>query len=178
MIVEVSSAAAGSTADDLLAVPFFEAAAGPDPGPGAAEAGRAMGADLAGLLARQGFRGRPGDIATFVVPGGEPRRVMAVGVGPAGDAGMAAARDAAQRVAALAAATFALLGPDRAGAVRAAAEGFLLGSYRVPRAGSQPVAGQQPTPPETVTLLVGDAERNGDADHADGAGELREGLAR
>ena len=184
MIIEVSSAAAGSTPDDLLAVPFFEAATGPEPGPGAAEAARAMGADLTGVLAQQGFRGRPGDTATFAVPGGEPRRVMAVGVGPAGGAGTAAVRDAAQRVATLAAgsvhvaATFALLGPDRAGAVRAAAEGFLLGGYRAPRAGSRPVAGQQPAPPETVTILVGDAERNGTAGHADGAGELRDALAR
>jgi leucyl aminopeptidase len=176
MIIDVSTAAAGATPDDLLAVPFFEAATGPAPGPGAAEAGRAMGADLPGMLAQQGFGGRPGDTATFVVPGGEPRRVMAVGVGPAGDVAAAAVRDAAQRVATLAAgsvhvaATFGLLGPDRAGAVRAAAEGFLLGSYRAPRAGSRPVAGQQAAPPETVTLLVGDAEG--------GAGELRDALAR
>ena len=184
MIIELSSAAAGTTQGDLLAVPFFEAATGPEPGPGAAEAGRVLGADLAGLLVRQGFRGRPGDTATFAVPGGEPRRVMAVGVGPAGGAGTAAVRDAAQRVATLAAgsvhvaATFGLLGPDRAGAVRAAAEGFLLGGYRAPRAGSRPVAGQQPAPPETVTILVGDAERNGTAGHADGAGELRDALTR
>jgi leucyl aminopeptidase len=184
MIIELSSTAAASTPDDVLAVPFFEGAAGPDPGPGAVEAARAMGADLTGMLARQGFRGRPGDAATLVVPGGEPRRVMAVGVGPAGEVGTAAVRDAAQRVAALAtgsvhvATTFGLLGPDRAGAVRAAAEGFLLGSYRPPRTGSQPVAGPQPEPPETLTLLIGNAERDGAAGQADGAGELRDGLAR
>lgn len=183
-IIEVSSAAAGSTPDDLLAVPFFEAPAGPDPGPGAMEAARAVGADLTGMLARQGFRGRPGDAVTFVVPGGEPRRVMAVGVGPAGDVDAAAVRDAAQRVATLAAgpvhvaATLGRLGPDQAEAVRAAAEGFLLGSYRVPRAGSQPVAGQQPEPAETLTLLVGKAEGDRTARDADGDDELRDGLAR
>jgi leucyl aminopeptidase len=178
MIIEVSPAAAGSTHDDLLAVPFFEGTAGPDPGPGAMEAARVMGADLTGMLARQGFRGRPGDAAAFLVPGGGPRRVVAVGVGPAGDVGTAAVRDAAQRVAALAAgsvhaaATLGLLGQDRAGAVRAAAEGFLLGSYLVPRTGSQPVAGHQPVPPQTLTLLVGNAA--GDRI----PGDLRDALAR
>jgi len=176
MIIEVSSAAAGSTQDDLLAVPFFEGTAGPEPGPGAAEAARVMGADLTGMLARQGFRGRPGDAATFLVPnGGGPRRVVAIGAGRAADATTAAVRDAAQRAAALAtgsvhaAATLGLLGQDRAGAVRAAAEGFLLGSYRVPRTGSQPVTGQQPVPPRTLTLLAGDAG---------GDGDLRDALAR
>ena len=94
MIIEVSSAPAGSTDDDLLAVPFFEGPGGPEPGPGAAEAALVIGADLAGLLARQGFRGRPGDAATFLVPGGGPRRVVAVGAGPAGEASASAVRDA------------------------------------------------------------------------------------
>ena len=146
VIIEVSSASAGSTQDDLLAVPFFEGPRGPEPGPGAAEAARVIGADLAGPLDRQGFRGRPGDAATFLVPGGGPRRIVAVGAGPAGEASASAVRDAAQRVAALAAGsaraatTLGLLGPDRAASVRAAAEGFLLGSYRVPR----PAAGRWP----------------------------------
>ena len=121
VIIEVSSAPAGSTQDDLLAVPFFEGPRGPEPGPGAAEAARVIGADLAGLLARQGFRGRPGDAATFLVPGGGPRRIVAVGAGPAGEASASTVRDAAQRLAALAAGsvrvatTLGLLGPDRAG---------------------------------------------------------------
>src|SRR5262249_10160565 len=50
--------------------------------------------------------------------------------------------------------------------VRAAAEGFLLGSYRVPRTGSRPVAGPEPAPPETLTLLAGNS------------GDLRDALAR
>jgi leucyl aminopeptidase len=180
VIIEVSSAPAGSTRDDLLAVPFFEGPRGPEPGPGAAEAARIVGADLAGLLARQGFRGRPGDAATFLLPGGGPRRVVAVGAGPAGEASASAVRDAAQRLATLAAGsvrvatTLGLLGPDRAASVRAAAEGFLLGSYRVPRTGSRPVAGQQPDPPETLTLLTGD----GDSGQADGDSDLRDALTR
>src|SRR5215472_868271 len=177
VIIEVSSAPAGGTEDDLLAVPFFEGPRGPEPGPGAAEAARVIGADLASLLDRQGFGGRPGEAATFLVPGGGPRLVVAVGAGPAGQASASVARDAAQRVAALAAgsvrvATTLGLGPDRAASVRAAAEGFLLGSYRVPRTGSRPVAGQQPDPPETLTLLTGNADR----DHA--PGDLRDALAR
>ena len=172
VIIEVSSAPAGSTGVDLLAVPFFEGPGGPEPGPGAAEAALATGADLPGLLARQGFRGRPGDAATFVVPAGGPRRVVAVGAGPAGEVPASAVRDAAQRVAALAAGsvhvgtTLGLLGPDRAASVRAAAEGFLLGSYRVPRTGSRPVAGPEPAPAEMLTLLAGNS------------GDLRNALAR
>jgi leucyl aminopeptidase len=172
VIIEVSSAPAGSTGADLLAVPFFEGPDGPEPGPGAAEAALVTGADLPGLLAGQGFRGRPGDAATFVVPGGGPHRVVAVGAGPAGEVPASAVRDAAQRLAALAAGsvhvatTLGLLGPDRAASVRAAAEGFLLGSYRVPRTGSRPVAGPEPVPPETLTLLAGDS------------GDLRDALAR
>jgi len=73
VIIEVSSAPAGSTHDDLLAVPFFEGPRGPEPGPGAAEVARVIGADLAGPLARQGFGGRPGDAATFLVPRGGAR---------------------------------------------------------------------------------------------------------
>src|SRR6185437_16124291 len=46
VIIEASSAPAGSTHDDLLAVPFFEGPSGPEPGPGAAEAARVIGADL------------------------------------------------------------------------------------------------------------------------------------
>jgi leucyl aminopeptidase len=178
--IEVSSAPAGSTDDDLLAVPFFEGPRGPEPGPGAAEAARVIGADLAGLLTRQGFRGRLGDAATFLVPGGGPRRIVAVGAGPAGEASASAVRDAAQRLATLAAGsvrvatTLGLLGPDRAASVRAAAEGFLLGSYRVPRTGSRPVAGRQPDPPETLTLLTGD----GGSGQADGDSDLRDALAR
>jgi leucyl aminopeptidase len=184
VIIEVSSAPAGSTHGDLLAVPFFEGPGGPEPGPGAVDAARIMGADLASVLARQGFRGQPGDAATFLVPGGGPRRVVAVGVGPAGEVSASAVRDAAQRVAALAAgsvhvaATVALLGPDRAGSVRAAAEGFLLGSYRVPRAGSQPVTGPQPVTPETLTLLTGDTEGDRSPGQAGGDDDLRDALAR
>jgi leucyl aminopeptidase len=172
VIIEVSSAPAGSTHDDLLAVPFFEGPRGPEPGPGAAEVARVIGADLAGPLARQGFGGRPGDAATILVPGGGTRRVVAVGAGPAGEASASGVRDAAQRLAGLAAGsarvatTLGLLGPDRAASVRAAAEGFLLGSYRVPRTGGRPVAGPQPAPPEALTLLT------------DGDGDLRDALAR
>ena len=104
---------------------------------------------------------------------------MAVGAGPAAEASTSVVRDAAQQVAGLVAGsahvatTLGLLGADRAGSVRAAAEGFLLGSYRVPRTGSRPVAGQE-LPPETLTLLTGDRDRG----QAGGDGDLRDALAR
>jgi leucyl aminopeptidase len=168
--VEISLAPAGSTGEELLAVPFCEGPAGPEPGPGAAQAGQAAGADLAdlaGLVARQGFRGQAGEVAVFLVPGPGPdgrgpARIAAIGIGPAADACPAAIRDAAQCLAGLAAGssgvatTLALAGPDRAQSLRAAAEGFLLGAYRVPRAGSRPVGGAQPAPPARLTLLAGD----------------------
>src|SRR5262249_58023477 len=95
VIIEVSSIPAGSSQDDLLAVPFFEGPRGPEPGPGAAEAARVIGADLAGPLARQGVGGRPGDAATFLVPGGGSRRVVAGGAGPAGGGSASPGRRAA-----------------------------------------------------------------------------------
>src|SRR5262249_60386821 len=106
-----------------------------------------------------------------------PRLVVAVAAGPAGRASASGGGDGAQRVAALGAGsvrvatTRGLLGPDRAASVRAAAEGFLLGSYRVPRTGGRPVAGPQPDPPATLTLLAGDG---GDRVPDD----LRDALAR
>src|SRR5262249_6385030 len=119
-----------------------------------------------------------GEAATFLIPGGGPRRIVAFGAGPAGQASASVARDAAQRVAALAAGsargatTLGLLRPGRAAAVRAGAGGRLLRSRRVPRAGSRPVSGQQPAPPETLTLLTGDAGEDHDP------GDLRDALVR
>lgn len=170
--IEISTGLAGKTGDELLAVPFCEGATGPEPGPGAVAAGRAAGVDLASVLAREGFRGKTGESAVFLVPGWSPgdsgpRRIAVIGVGPAADVGAAAVRDAAQRLASVAAGsatvatTLALTGPDRAESVRAAAEGFLLGSYRVPRVGSHPIGGEAPVPPGKMTLLTSDADRPG-----------------
>jgi leucyl aminopeptidase len=52
--------------------------------------------------------------------------------------------------------TLALLGPDRSESVRASAEGFLLGGYRVPRAGNHPIGGEPAAPPGKLTLLTSD----------------------
>src|SRR5215472_2621685 len=162
--VVLAAVAAAQAPGDLLALPFSP---GPQPGPGVAETERALGVALTGMLARQGFRGQPGDVSTVLVTGGSgPRRVAALGVAPEGGGpagGLAAIRDAAQRLASLAAGspsvatTLAALGPDRPASVRAAAEGFLLGRYRPGRAGSRPVEGHRPEPADSLTLLVDDA---------------------
>jgi len=54
-----------------------------------------------------------------------------------------------------------LLGPDRSESVRASVEGFLLGCYRVPRAGSHPISGGPAAPPGRLTLLTRDTVRPG-----------------
>jgi leucyl aminopeptidase len=181
-IMDLAGAAAVATPHDLLALPFFEGAAGPEPGPGTAEAARSAGADLPamlGVLARQGFRGTPGDAATIIVSGDGPQRLAALGAGPAGSAGTSAVRDMAQRLAALAAGsasvatTLGLIGPDRPAAVRAAAEGFLLGAYRAPSKGSRPITGGRPAPPGALTLLTAGAPGT-----TAGDGDLRDALAR
>jgi len=161
-VVDLSTDPAGSDTDDLLALPFFD---GLRPGPGVADAERALGVPLTDMLARHGFRGQQGDYSSFLVPGGgRARGIAAIGLGAAGD-GPSAVRDAAQRLASQAAGsasvatTLAMLGPDRAASVRAAAEGFLLGGYRFSRAGSRPVEGERPAPPGRLTLLVAEADR-------------------
>jgi leucyl aminopeptidase len=57
--------------------------------------------------------------------------------------------------------------------VRASAEGFLLGAYRVPRTGDRPIGGEPAASPARLTLLTGatgrpasDAEARGDWDAA------------
>jgi leucyl aminopeptidase len=163
--VRTGDLAVGPGAAALLAVPFFEGPNGPEPGPGAAEAARLAGVNLAGLLARQGFLGRAGQVANIAVPDRTAgtaglRQIVALGTGPAAEAGPAAVRDAAQRLAVLAggapavATTLGLLGADRAESIRAAAEGFLLGAYRPPRIGYRPVAAERLPAPDTLTLLV------------------------
>lgn len=157
--VVLSAIPAAEAPGDLLVLPFT---AGPEPGPGVAETERALGVELTGVLARQGFLGRPGDVSTMLVAGGgRARRVAALGIGTAAG-GPTAIRDAAQRLASLAAGsagvatTLAALGPDRPASVRAAAEGFLLGSFRPSRVGSCPVDGERPGPAGPLTLLADD----------------------
>jgi len=157
--VDLSADPAGPGSADLLAMPFFD---GPRPGPGVRDAERALGVPLTDMLRQQAFRGHCGEFSTFLIPGDTgTRAIAAIGVGAAGDQS-AAIRDAAQRLATQAAGwtsvatTLALLGTDRAASVRAAAEGFLLGSYRFSKAGSRPVEGERPAPPGRLTLLVED----------------------
>jgi leucyl aminopeptidase len=168
----ISGGPAGKTGDELLAVAFYQGPTGPEPGPGTVAARQVADVDLTSALARDGFRGKAGESAVFLVPGWSPgdpgpRRIAVIGIGRASDVNAAAVRDAAQRLASIAAGsatvatTLALIGPDRAESVRASAEGFLLGGYRVSRAGSHPIGGEPPAPPRKLTLLTSDGGRPG-----------------
>ena len=189
--VRIGDLAAGPGTAALLALPFFEGPNGPVPGPGVAEAARLASGDLAGadlseFLARQGFTGRAGQAVRIAVPdrtAGIPglRQIVAIGTGPAAEAGPGAVRDAAQRLAVLAegaqavATTLGMLGADRAESIRAATEGFLLGAYRPPRMGHRPVADVRPPAPETLTLLLGS---RGSAGSGGGEASEQDALAR
>jgi leucyl aminopeptidase len=69
-----------------------------------------------------------------------------------------------------------LIGPDRVESVRASAEGFLLGGYRVARTGSHPIGGEPPAPAGKLTLLTSHPDRPGSDGNS--AGSLEDALAR
>ena len=72
-----------------------DSAAGPEPGPAAAEVSAALGVDLTGTLARQGFAGVAGETFTTLTLGRmAARSVLCLGLGPRAQAGQAAVRQA------------------------------------------------------------------------------------
>jgi leucyl aminopeptidase len=82
---------------DLLVLPCFS---GCEPGPGTAQAARALGIDLAGTLGRHGFSGDIGDAFTTLTLGRiRAGAVMLVGVGDRAQAGPAAVRQATMQAA-------------------------------------------------------------------------------
>jgi leucyl aminopeptidase len=137
--VELTDAAAPALEADVVAVPVFED--GLEVAGGAVAAlDAALGGELLGAARAEGFRGKR-DASFGLSPLGRlpARRVLLLGLGPAGDgagavealraAAGAAARAARQaRAASLAVALPAGLPPEAA--ARAAVEGALLGAYR------------------------------------------------
>src|SRR6266511_3715142 len=76
---EFSSASPAEVSADLLILPVFE---GPEAGPGVAETGKALEADLVAMYRENSFRGRFGDTLTVPTFGKLPARtVLLVGLG-------------------------------------------------------------------------------------------------
>ncbi|WP_448955481.1 leucyl aminopeptidase family protein [Labrys neptuniae] len=104
-------------------------------------------AALAALRRDRSFSGKLGELALLPASHGTGADLLAIGLGPAGHFGLDALRVAAQLAAVRGALCTSLtrLGEDRAGAVRAVAEGIGLGHYRAPGA---------PGPEEGEDLLL------------------------
>ncbi|HEX9377523.1 MAG TPA: leucyl aminopeptidase [Actinomycetota bacterium] len=134
---EFSSASPAEVSADLLILPVFE---GPEAGPGVAETGKALEADLVAMYRENSFRGRFGDTLTVPTFGKLPARtVLLVGLGRRKEATSDTLRRAIGKVARTASrfASVATTLPQAAGkpadAVQATVEGLLLGSYRFDR---------------------------------------------
>ena len=153
---EATTASAAVVEADLLVLPVFE---GPEPGPGAAEIGRAIGADLAEVLRGSDLKGKAGETLLIPGTGAAVRMILFVGVGPKASAGVGTVREAAMRAGAKArphgvvASTLPQLGSSPGASARAFVEGFLLGAYRFDRYRNVP-ADERPRT-ELVRLVVG-----------------------
>lgn len=154
---------------DLLVLPCY---AGPEPGPGAADAALALGIDLAATLRGHGFAGEVGEtFATLTLGRLSADAVLFVGLGAKAAAGPGVIRQAAMMAggqiarAARVATTLAGVSQQRAEGgpaefAAAFAEGLLLGVYQFDRYRRQPVAAQwQPPVLGRVQVLVATAEQ-------------------
>jgi len=94
---DVASTSPAHTVADVLVLPIFQ---GPEPGPGVAEVGEALGADLISVLKDHRVMGKVGE--TFAVPSlgrVKATSVVLVGLGPKGEAGAEAVRKASVKAA-------------------------------------------------------------------------------
>jgi leucyl aminopeptidase len=133
---DVASTSPTRTVADVLVLPIFQ---GPEPGPGVAEVGEALGADLISVLKDHRVTGKLGE--TFAVPSlgrVKATSVVLVGLGPKDEAGAEAVRKASLK-AARAASKFRTLAStlpqvgDPAESGAAFAEGITIGGYRFDR---------------------------------------------
>jgi leucyl aminopeptidase len=154
---EVTTAPAAEVGTDLLVLPMFE---GPEPGPGAAEVGRAMGAHLAEVFGASGLKGRSGESLLVPGTGTAARNLLLIGVGPEASASVGAVREASMRAGAKArrhrivASTLPQLASSPEASARAFAEGFLIGTYRFDRYRNVPA--DERTRTELVRAVVGE----------------------
>ena len=140
---DVSTASPAEVSADLLMLPFYQ---GRKAGPGVAEVGKALGADLMATLQDHQVTGRVGDAVTFPTFGKiAARSLMLVGLGPKDEADPGALRRALLRVAGRAS-KFARVASalhqatgDRAESLHAFAEGLVLGAYRFDRYKQRPI---------------------------------------
>ncbi|HCP61480.1 MAG TPA: hypothetical protein DIU14_03290, partial [Actinobacteria bacterium] len=127
---ELSSASPADVAADLLVIPFFR---GPTVGPGGAEVGEALGADLAATLKEQSLTGKAGQAFPIPTFGRiKAKMVLLVGLGEQDEAGPTAVRRALLKSgarisrAATVATTLGQVGGDPEESAAALAEGVVL----------------------------------------------------
>jgi hypothetical protein len=125
---DVADRLPATVAVDALILPCTEGARA---GPGVADVSEALGRDVTTILRRRGFRGRVGEAVAVPTLGSLPMRTLVfAGVGPAGEAGPSAVRDAAVAAARQVggartlATTLARVGGDPGPAAEAFAEGL------------------------------------------------------
>ena len=155
---------------DAIVVPFFANDVDVDgrksnrariiAGPGIEELNAAWGTDLLQLVSRDpSFSGAVGDSTLVLAPGSETTVVVAVGVGSEASVDADAIRLAAMTAARRSrgyrrmATTLPQVGSDTATAIRAVAEGFLLGCHDYLRPGA-PAPGVATRAPDSVALVV------------------------
>jgi leucyl aminopeptidase len=156
---------------DMVAVPVAPAVVGdvgPEPGPGTARAAALLGVDLAELAERAGATGEAGQVHVLHLPraastavalpwDGLTRRVALVGVGTGtsaelrrAGAALAGVTGGLDRVVTTVSAPPAAASSDQTQAVRAFAEGYLLGAYPPLR-----LTGKDSSTPAGPLVMVG-----------------------
>ncbi len=183
--IESKRARAHEAAAEALILPIFEGTGGkPAPGPGVADAGKAIGTDLVAAAATARLKGKIGDTLALSTSGRIPARtVILTGMGKKAEAEATQVRRAAMYAAALAsklasaASTLPQIGDHPTASARAFAEGMLLGSYAFTAYKSEP---EEATSLERVIALTERSDRRTDDAlkagkiHADAANWVRD----
>jgi leucyl aminopeptidase len=156
---EFATTSAAEVSAALLILPVFE---GPEGGPGVAEVGKALDADLVATYRENNLTGKVGETLTVPTLGRLPApTVLLIGLGKKADVRPDTLRRAAGKVARAAAkfesvaTTLGRVARPSGEAVQAVVEGLLLGSYRFDRFKSSSRNGDAPDRSRlaTVTLL-------------------------
>jgi leucyl aminopeptidase len=156
---DVSSASLKQVAADCLLIPFFHDR---KPGPGFDEVGKALKADLVGILKDNRIHGRAGEVFPLPTLGKiAARNVLLLGMGQRGEADAGAVRRAVQRAAdhiakfGTVATTLVQIGDSPEESAHALAEGLVLGSYRFDRYKKRPIEEDPQEKPRLKKVVVG-----------------------